>query len=97
MKLETGRLLKHIADTASDTIHEDVDECMSEFVDDDWADEFDDIYEAYEETGRGCAENQAITAAIRVGCLELGLNTEMDTDEFCYLYDALAAEWNLET
>lgn len=41
-----------------DTLLLEVDNAMSEFLGDDWKDEFEDEYEAYIETGRGEAELQ---------------------------------------
>jgi hypothetical protein len=97
MNLETGRLVHHIATAYTEGIHELVDEAMLDFIDSDWEDDFDDIYEAYEETGRGQAELVAIAEAIRKGRADLDLTDDMSVDEYSYLYDALAAEWNLTT
>lgn len=92
------KLFNHIVATATPDIYYNVDEAMLEYVDSDWEDEFDDLHEAYEETGRGQAEAQAINEAIKTGILGLGLNPDdIEFDVYCKLYDALAAHWGLET
>lgn len=63
------------------------DDLVQDYVDDDWADEFDDIFEAYEETGRGQAESQAVQELIKREY------PDIDDDEFVKLMDQLAILW----
>ena len=71
-------------------ICERVDELKPEFVHD-WEDEFDDIHEAYDEQGRGEAESQVITEAIK------SVANNLHATEFIPLFDQLAEHWNLST
>jgi hypothetical protein len=42
-------------------ITDDIDDCMSDYLDSDWEDEFEDEYSAYLETGNGEAELHVCT------------------------------------
>ena len=53
---------KYLVDTYNeDGIIEDIDDCMSDYLDSDWEDEFEDKYSAYIETGNGEAESHVCT------------------------------------
>jgi len=75
---------------ASD-MHERVDGLKSEYVWD-WEDEFDDIHEAYEEQGRGQAEDQALTEAVE-NCEPAA---HLADEDVANLIGRLAAHYELE-
>ena len=72
-----------------------IDSAIPEYLDDGWEDEFDDIAEAYSETGRGGAGSQVLHEIIREYFQENKI-TEPDTDQFCEILDALSSEWGVE-
>lgn len=76
-----------------DQIHSLVDELIPEYLDDNWKDEFDDIFEAYSETGRGEAESDILNSVIREHLAET--NIELSTDDFCKLFDNLKELWEI--
>lgn len=57
---------------SEDWINERIDERMSEYVNDDWEDEFDSLYEAYVETGRGGIEGELFNIIIEDFAYEMG-------------------------
>jgi hypothetical protein len=90
-------LFKHITDTFDEAeISEKIDECMPNYIDEDWATEFDDIYEAYDEQGRGEAESQVLGELIREAA-QACCRTVPIGDEYCDLFDKLAEHWNITT
>jgi hypothetical protein len=90
-----SKLFKHIiGNNTEDYIAEKIDEYIPEYVWD-WEDEYDDIHEAYLETGRGQAEHQIINEVIVLGAKALEL--QISSDEHCDLFDKLVEHWNLDT
>jgi hypothetical protein len=73
--------------TFESEVHEKIDEYKHEYVDIDWADDFDDIHEAYDEQGRGSAESQAVQELIQHEY------PAIDNTELCALMDLLAEEF----
>lgn len=49
---------------SEDVVTERVDGVMGEYLNNDWESDFDDMYEAYLETGRGEAESQILNEII---------------------------------
>jgi hypothetical protein len=78
-----------VAGTSEGEIIDAIDEAKSDYVDD-WEDEFDNIHEAYDEQGRGEAEDHVVSDAISNVIIE-GLSDE----DHCRLHDMLMAHWNL--
>jgi hypothetical protein len=70
-----------------DKVLELLDECILDYVDSDWEDEYDSEYEAYVETGRGEAENDVIMQILK--SVGLGYDEE--------LYYKIADHFNLNT
>ena len=68
-----------------------IDEAKHEYVDSDWANDFDDFEEAYVETGRGAAESQVLGEVIN------SFDSNLNTDVFCTVFDELKSFWNLST
>jgi hypothetical protein len=66
-----------------------IDEEMMEWVDDGWEDEFDDLYEAYTEQGRGEAERVVLEQLIK------DTGVELNTDQHCEVMDTLCEIWGI--
>lgn len=81
---------KIISENTEEAVRSNVDELKSEYVSD-WEDEFDSLDDAYEEQGRGEAENQALRELIREEDANLSL------DDYCSLKDKLADHYGLST
>jgi DnaJ-domain-containing protein 1 len=79
-------MLDHLK-TFEQEVHEKIDEYKHEYVDSDWADDFDDIHEAYDETGRGQAESQAVQELIK------NEYPKIRDDDLVKLMDKLAEEF----
>lgn len=79
-----------ISTTNEDTVQADVDDLKGDYVDD-WEDEFDDVYEAYAEQGRGEAEHEVLNGLIREHAPDFSL------DDHSVLFDALAEHYCLNT
>jgi hypothetical protein len=77
-------------------VMEMIDEAIPDYLDDDWETEFDDISEAYSETGRGEAESQVLRSLIEAGTKEF-LVPALTNDQYCDLFDKLAEHWNITT
>jgi hypothetical protein len=89
------KLFSHIiTEISAEYIAGKIDEYIPEYVWD-WEDEFDDIHEAYEETGRGQAEHQILNEVIAQGAKDL--NISLSVDGHCRLFDDLAAHWQIST
>lgn len=58
------------------SILSDIDECMSEYLNDDWEEEFEDEHSAYIETGNGEAESQVCTQIEKEILKELNITYE---------------------
>ena len=71
-----------------------VDELMNEFVDDGWEDDFDDLAEAYEETGRGGAGSQVLNEVLQAYESEKG---KLEGDLFCDVFQELKDGWAVQT
>ena len=76
-------------------VFELIDDAMHDYIDSDWEDEFDNINEAYEETGRGEAESHVLGDLIRKAVKSC--KTEISDDQYCELFDRLAEQWCLNT
>lgn len=76
---------------SEDEVNDSIIDCMEEFLSDDWDTEFDDIIDAYEETGRGGAESQVLNDIIKAR------HPHVEDEAFCEMFDALANHWNLST
>lgn len=76
-----------------DQIYSLIDELIPEYLDDNWKDEFNNIFEAYLETGRGEAESDILHSVIREHLAET--NSELSTDDFCKLFDSLKELWQI--
>jgi hypothetical protein len=70
-----------------------IEDSMYDYVDDGWEDDFDDIFEAYDETGRGAADSQVLNELIRAATD----GKDIPAEEYCELFDRLAEHWNLTT
>jgi hypothetical protein len=70
-----------------------IDDSKSDYLDDDWADEFDDVHEAYEEQGRGQAESYAVQGIITREAEALGV--ELLDEEVCEIMETVADEMGL--
>ena len=70
-------IVKYLEDN-EDSILQGIDNLMSNYVDDDWEDEFNDLYEAYWETGRGGAGIDVCNEIYR----ELNTNNDIDYNSF---------------
>lgn len=76
---------------SKEQIWEEVQGMKSDYLSDDWEDEFDDIEEAYEEQGRNAAEHAILNRLINQhGPPEMN-------EEFCKLFDKLASYYELQT
>ncbi len=78
------------SNTESD-VYDKVNECIPNFLDDDWEDEFDDEFDAYSEQGRGEAESQVIHELIK------SIDEVLTSDEECELFDKIKEHYNLNT
>ena len=67
-----------------------VDEAIPDFLNSDWEDEFEDIYEAYEEQGRGEAESQVLREVMAI----YGAS-DLDIDEYVDLLEEVAEYYGL--
>ena len=67
-------------------------ELIPEYVRD-WEDEFEDVYEAYEEQGRGEAENAVLDKIIDE--YVRAANVTLSIDEWNIVYNELKEEWEL--
>lgn len=74
---------------------ERIDEAIPDYLDDDWETEFDDVHEAYGETGRGEAESQILHELIDAGVREFLM--PISDDQCCDLFDKLRDHWSLTT
>lgn len=72
-------------------VHDMVAEVIHEYLDDDWEDEFDDEFEAYEEQGRGEAEDSVLQSIIQPITDKHGCSL----DEYCAILDQVKEEWSL--
>ena len=63
---------------------------MGDYVDDEEAEEFGDVYAAYAELGNGEAEDDVICDVIN----DIGI--ELTDDQFVDIMDALSAHYNLD-
>lgn len=91
--MDVQKAFKTIIDnTDENDVIDQVDENKEDYVNADWADEFDNVHDAYEEQGRGQAECDAISGAIGRFYKDF-----LNNDEYCELYDMVAEEWNLTT
>ena len=89
---EGDTIESHVYDTVkgSDFLaDQDVAERMHDWVDDDDVEEYGSVEEAYEEIGRGSAESAVLHNLI------VGYN--LNTDDYCIVFDALKEEWSLNT
>lgn len=68
-----------------------VDELRPDYVNDDWAEDFDDIHEAYIEQGRGQAESQILTDLVK------RYGPELTSEAHVKLFDRLAEHYGLIT
>ncbi len=76
------RVFTHITSKyTEESVRSRIDDLIPEFLNDDWEDEFDDINEAYSETGRGEAESQVIQETIKEAMDDTGL-TLSDDDQY---------------
>ncbi len=95
MHIDLKKILDYIIEENNETnIHEQIQDLKTEFIDDGWEDEYEDLDEAYDETGRGGAESQVVNTLIRTACKTLNVK-EPDTDPYCEIYDALCEEFNV--
>ena len=83
MHKKSELVFNHIKNTAgiSNSLNVRIDEAIPEYLDDGWEDEFDDMWEAYEETGRDAAHDQVLQAVIVNTCHVLGV--DLDLDQHC--------------
>ncbi|MCP4369876.1 MAG: hypothetical protein GY797_17440 [Deltaproteobacteria bacterium] len=84
---------KIIKDNSTEDIHQEVQDLKLEFISDDWADEFDDVDEAYEEQGRNEAENITLNSLINAGVHGYPM---MNADHN-KLFDMLAKHYELQS
>jgi hypothetical protein len=85
---EINKKLKHLLQFESETI-DAIDDSKSDYLDDDWESEFDDIHEAYDEQGRGEAESQAVQDLIRREF------PGVSDKELLFLMDELSERWGI--
>jgi hypothetical protein len=78
-----------------DSVLDAVSESIYDYIDSDWEDEYEDIHEAYGETGRGEAESQILHQIIEGWQKET--DTNLSIDNFCEVFDILKEEWCLST
>lgn len=78
---------------SEDSVQGQVDELIPEYLDDDWESEFDSAYEAYQEQGRGEAENAVLHTIIN-SFLQDNMHT-VTTDGFVEIHEILKDEWSL--
>ena len=91
MKKELIKILDEIkSNNTEESVHNDVDEAKYDFIDVGWEDEFEDIYEAYEETGRDEAESQTLDNLIR----NHG-GSDLSTDDHCKILEELKNHYYL--
>lgn len=69
----------------------EVQESKSEFVNDNWEEEFDNINDAYDEIGRNEAEEQVIDSLITNNAPK-----DIDHDDYHELYHSLAEYYDLQ-
>lgn len=56
----SDRVEAHITDISEDMILAEIEDIKEEFLDGEWESDFDDVYDAYAEQGRGEAESQIL-------------------------------------
>lgn len=82
-------------DHTSESIQTEIQDTKNDYVDDDWEDEFDDIDEAYMETGRGGAESDVLNRVVEDACAVLGL-VSPPVGPFCDILDRIYDEMGIE-
>ena len=70
-------------------VHERIQEAKKEYISEEWEEEFDELDDAYEEQGRGEAENEILRSLIDENCMELPV------EEYLKLYYMLANHYEL--
>lgn len=70
-------------------VWDNINDLKPEYLDDDWEDEFEDMEEAYDETGRCSAEHDILNDLIKNNCMRL------PTKEHCKLFDMLTNHYEL--
>lgn len=84
-------VFKKITDKLSQSdVDEKVDEAKFEYIPEDWEDEFEDMEEAYIETGYGGAEDQVLTELI------MPFTNLLDATRYIQLYNKLVEYYELE-
>ena len=76
-----------------ESVWEEIQEAKSEYLDEHWEEEFEDVDEAYSETGRGEAENQILTGLIN----QVTHGYPIIDSDHCRLFDMLANHYELNT
>ena len=92
MKKELNNMLEKIkVSNTEDSINAEITEAKSEYLSDAWEQEFENEEEAYEETGRGEAEDQVINNLITAND-----GSHLSIDDHCALFDAIVEYFNIE-
>ena len=94
MKNMTDLTKNILANNTEDDVKRRIDAAIPDFVGPGWEDEFDDIFEAYAEQGRGEAESQVLKEIIESASQSQGL-TDLTTDQYCEVFNKLTNEWGL--
>lgn len=84
---------KIAVDHNQEEVWDKVQEAKSDFLDENWEEDFDDIDDAYAETGRGEAESQTIVELITMATHGYPIS---DSDH-CVLFDKLKEHYELST
>ena len=71
------------------------DEKVPEWLDGGWEEDFDDAYEAYQEQGRGEAEDEVIGDIIRGSLNRYYPNQKLKSDEFSQLREKIVREYDI--
>jgi hypothetical protein len=90
MKPELEEIYKQIIENnESEDITYEIEEAKNDFVDSDWENEYDSLDEAYDETGRGGAEEQVL------GNLIESINPDLSVDDHTELFKKIASYYNI--
>ena len=75
----------------SQEIYDKIDEAKYSYVNDNWEEEFEDIFDAYNETGRNEAEDEIINEIINNHLSMIGIND----NQRLLLYNKLSDYYNI--
>lgn len=86
----TNTIIKYIIEKYTvDMLISMLDDAIPEFLYDGWKDEFEDMHEAYEETGRDAAHDQVIKEVIDSGCKHIDSDFNIISDQYYIVSKAI--------